>query len=81
VQERKGGRESSVLHSADITQFCLRKSISGSKLTVTVISRDVCITPDTYLCAREESGSESILLHSADLTQFSLKKSLLPDHI
>jgi hypothetical protein len=54
VQERKGRSESSVLHSADITQFCLRKSSTGSGVTVTVNYRDVCITPDTYLCASEE---------------------------
>jgi hypothetical protein len=54
VQERKGGIESRVLLSADINQFCLRKSNSGSYVTVNVNSRDVCITPDTYICAREE---------------------------
>jgi hypothetical protein len=36
MQERKGRSESSVLHSADINQFCLRKSSSGSNVTVTV---------------------------------------------
>jgi hypothetical protein len=54
MQERNGGSESRVLHSADITQFCLRNSISGINVTVTVNCRDVCITPDTYFCAREE---------------------------
>jgi hypothetical protein len=49
-----GGSESSVLHYADITQFGLRKASSGSYVTVTVNSRVVCITPETYLCAREE---------------------------
>jgi hypothetical protein len=52
VQERNGGSESRVLQSADITKFCMRKSSSGSDVTVTVNSIDVCITPDTYLCAR-----------------------------
>jgi hypothetical protein len=54
VQERKGGSESNVYHSADITQFSLRKSNSGSQITVTVNCRNVCIIEDTYLCAREE---------------------------
>jgi hypothetical protein len=53
-QERKGGSDSLVHHSADKTQFCLRKSSSGSQTTVTVYYRDVYINPDTYLCAREE---------------------------
>jgi hypothetical protein len=77
VQERKGGSESSVLHSADITQFCLRKSSSGSHVTVTVNCRDVSITPNTYLSSREEGrkgGSVSSVLHSADITQFCLRK-------
>jgi hypothetical protein len=54
VQEKKGGIESRVLLSAEITQFCLRKSSSGTYVTVNVNSRDVCITPDTFLCARQE---------------------------
>jgi hypothetical protein len=75
---RKGGSESSVLHSADINQFCLRKSISGSHVTVIVNCRDVSINPNTYLCARMEGrkrGSESSVPHCAEITQFSLLKS------
>jgi hypothetical protein len=75
VQERKGGSESSVLHSADITQFCLRKSSHGSHLTVNVSSRDICITQDPYLCQERNGGSESRVPHTAEVTQFCLRKS------
>jgi hypothetical protein len=77
VQERKGGSESSILHPADLTQYGLRKSSSGSHLTVTVNCRDVSITPYTYLCAGEEGrkgGSESSVLYTADITQFLFEK-------
>jgi putative lipoic acid-binding regulatory protein len=75
MKEWKGINESRVLHSADITQFCLRKSSSGSYLTVNVNCRDVCITPDTYFCAERKGGSEPSVLHSAAINQFCLRNS------
>jgi hypothetical protein len=68
VQERKGGSESRVNHSAKITQFCLKMSSSGSQVNVNIDSTDGFITTDTYLSAREEWGIESRVLHSGDIT-------------
>jgi hypothetical protein len=54
MKERKGGSESSVFQSADITEFSFRKSSYGSHVSVTVNFKAVCIAPDTHLCSREE---------------------------
>jgi hypothetical protein len=75
VQERKGRIETSVPHSADITQFCLRKSSNGSHLTLNVNSRDFCITRTHISVKERKGGSESSVLHCADITQFCLRKS------
>jgi hypothetical protein len=75
VQDRKGRSESSVLHSADITKFSLRKSNSESHINVTVNCIDICITPDIYLGAREEWGGGTSVLQSAGISPFCLINS------
>jgi hypothetical protein len=80
VQERKGGSESIVEISADLTQFCLRKSSSGSYLPAAVNSRDVLITPDTYLFAKRNE-EENQVYSTLQTKPSSLSESQVRDHI
>jgi hypothetical protein len=81
VQDWKGGCESSVLHSADISHFCLKKSSSGSRVTLNVNCRHVCISRTHISLQERKGGSESSVLRSADITPFSLWKSSSGSHV